>query len=256
MAIKRIHTFCKVTCVIQAVFFVVVQTGVVNNWVAPVPFLWLITSILAGIVSAYGMFLLIREKFYARSLRLKSMVVYAFNLGIVIFLQVSYGYHNLDLQNGNDYSTDIVDAPRHRLTADKRMTAKEVSNVWGFLSVPHKTLKSDLDSIILPFSKVDSTLIVRKAINRLGWVIRRHSVTTMSDGGLSDNYEFKAGLTNLLDRLDVVVRLRSNQSGSVVVDIRSSSVRSRRDWGINNLIIKRLGGEILDVAKSYRDNGS
>ena len=255
MAIKRIHTFCKVTCVIQAVFFVVVQTGVVNNWVVPVPFLWLITSILAGIVAAYGTFLLIREKLYGKSVRVKSIVVYALNLGIVMFLQVSYGYQNLDLQKGNDYSTDIVDAPRHRLTSDKRMTSKEVSYVWGFLSIPHKILKSDLDSIILPVSNLDSTLIVKKAINRLGWVLRRHSVSTTSDGGPSDNYEFKAGL-HLLDRNDVVVRLSSNPSGSVVVDMRSSSVVRRRDWGTNNLIIKRLAGEILDVAKSYRDNDS
>jgi len=256
MAIKIIYSFSTVTCVIQVVFFVVVQTGVVNNWVVPVPFLWLITSILAGIVAAYGTFLLIREKLYGKSVRVKSIVVYALNLGIVMFLQVSYGYQNLDLQKGNDYSTDIVDAPRHRLTSDKRMTSKEVSYVWGFLSIPHKILKSDLDSIILPVSNLDSTLIVKKAINRLGWVLRRHSVSTTSDGGPSDNYEFKAGFHTLLDRNDVVVRLRSNQAGSVVVDMRSSSSVRRRDWGTNNLIIKRLAGEILDVAKSYRDNDS
>ena len=250
-----IDTFCRITLAIQAVCFVLVPYGAVDHQFFPLPFLWLITSILAGIVSAFGMFLLIREKLYVKSVWVKRMTVYALNLGIVIFCQVSYGYQNLDLQKGNDYSTDIVDVPRHRLTADKRMTSKKVSNVWGFLSIPHKILKSDLDSIILPFSKVDSTLIVRKAINRLGWVIRRHSVTTMSDGGPSDNYEFKAGL-HLLDRNDVVVRLRSNPSGSVVVDIRSSSVVRRRDWGTNNFIIKRLGEEILDIAKSYRDNGS
>ena len=74
------------------------------------------------------------------------------NLIIVLFLQVSFGCQNLNLQKGNDYSTDIVDAPSHQLTTRERMTFKEASDVWGFLAIPHRILKADLDSITLPAS--------------------------------------------------------------------------------------------------------
>ena len=131
------------------------------------------------------------------------------------------------------------------------MTFEEASEVWGFLAIPHRILKADLDSIILPVSDFDSTFIVKKAINRMGWVIRRHLVTKMSNGGTVETYEFKAGFPTLYVRADVVVRLVSNQLGYTMVNIRSSSTSLRRDWGLNNFVVKKLVEEMRDVAKSY-----
>ena len=253
---KTIDTCCGITLAIQGVCFVVVQYGAINPWFFPFPLLWLTTSMLGGIVATFSVCLLIREKLYGRSIRAESIVICTMNLIIVVFLQVSYGYQNVDLQEGNDYSTDIVDAPSHQLTTHERMTFKEASDVWGFLAIPHKIRKADLDSIILPASDFDSTLIVKKAISRMGWLLRRHSDVKMTDGSISETYTFKAGFPTLYVRADVVVRIVSNQSGYTTVDIRSSSSADRRDWGMNNLIIKTLAEEIKGVARNYSPTDS
>ena len=148
---KTIDTCCGITLAIQGVCFVVVQYGAINPWFFPFPLLWLTTSMLGGIVATFSVCLLIREKLYGRSIRAESIVICTMNLIIVVFLQVSYGYQNVDLQEGNDYSTDIVDAPSHQLTTHERMTFKEASDVWGFLAIPHKIRKADLDSYLARF---------------------------------------------------------------------------------------------------------
>jgi len=124
------------------------------------------------------------------------------------------------------------------------------------LAIPHKIRKADLDSIILPASDFDSTLIVKKAISRMGWVLRRHSDVKMTDGSISETYMFKAGFPTLYVRADVVVRIVSNQSGYSTVDIRSSSSAHRRDWGMNNLLIKTLAEEIKGVTRNYSPTDS
>ena len=253
---KTIDTCCGITLAIQGVCCVVVQYGAINPWFFPFPLLWLTTSILGGIVATFSVYLLIREKLYGRSTRAESIVICTMNLIIVVFLQVSYGYQNVDLQEGNDYSTDIVDAPSHQLTTDERMAFKEASDVWGFLAIPHRIRKADIDSIILPASDFHSTLIVKKAINRMGWLLRRHSDGKIIDDSINETYTFKAGVHILYDRSDVVVRIVSNPLGYTTVDIRSSSSDHRRDWGMNNLIIKTLAEEIKGVARSYSPTDS
>lgn len=90
----------------------------------------------------------------------------------------------------------------------------------------------------------------------MGWVLRRHSDVKMTDGSISETYMFKAGFPTLYVRADVVVRIVSNQSGYTTVDIRSSSSADRRDWGMNNLIIKTLAEEIKGVARNYSPTDS
>ena len=90
----------------------------------------------------------------------------------------------------------------------------------------------------------------------MGWVLRRHSDVKIADDSISETYTFKGGVHTLYDRSDVVVRIVSNQLGHATVDIRSSSSSHRRDWGMNNLIIKRLAEEIMGVARNYSPTGS
>jgi len=90
----------------------------------------------------------------------------------------------------------------------------------------------------------------------MGWVLRRHSDVKIADDSISETYTFKGGVHTLYDRSDVVVRIVSNQLGYTTVDTRSSSSAHRRDWGMNNLIIKTLAEEIKGVAKNYSPTDS
>ena len=109
-------------------------------------------------------------------------------------------------------------------------------------------LKSDTGSLVLPMSGLDSKIMIKQAINRLGWVFAGRMDDASTSEGFNETYLLRAGNPGIAGRTDVAVRVVTNNEGFSEVDIHSSSFHSRRDLGFNELMILRLKKEILVVA--------
>ena len=130
----------------------------------------------------------------------------------------------------------------------EKLLAKDISSTWAFMDIPHKIVKSDIDSIELPLSGIDFQIVLKKVTAALGMRQVRSSVTVSDDIGIIETYEFSTGLSGMVKRANLLVRVTSPSAGSSTIDIRSSSPGRRRDLGLNSFFIRRLATELLVMA--------
>ena len=244
MNLKIIEAFCSLMLGLQVIFFSLVQFQIADPWSFPALVLFLMSLILCGIGAILGIGLSIMRKHYKHAVRLDTIVLFSMCLSTVGFFQVVYGWQSLDLTAGNDYSTDITNPPQYQLSKYQRLKVKEVSPVWGFMDIPPKILKSDTDSLVAPKSGVELKIIINQVANKLDWIVARRSDSMTTDKKFDQTYELLVGTAGVHQRTNLVVRVVSNNDGSSVVDIRSSSPGRRRDFGFNELMIRTLVDEL------------
>ena len=102
--------------------------------------------------------------------------------------------------------------------------------------------------VIVPMSGLDIKRLIKKMARNFGWIAIRYEVLGSSSTGLTETFEFKAGLPLLRQRSDVVVRVVSRQNYRAVIDIRSSSPNKRVDLGFNNMMINKIRAQLLEMA--------
>ena len=112
------------------------------------------------------------------------------------------------------------------------------------MDIPHRILKSDFGSIVLPMSALEVKRVVNQVTNKLGWVLVRRIDNRSADQKFNDTYEFLGSHPIVKQRTDVVIRVVSNTADFSVVDIRSSSPGRRRDLGFNEAMIRMLSDEL------------
>jgi hypothetical protein len=244
MNLKIIETFCALMLGLQVMFFLLVQFQITDPWSFPALVLFLISLILCGAGAILGIGLCIMRKHQQHAVRSDTIALFLMCLSTVGFFQVGYGWQSLDLTAGNDYSTDITNPPQYQLSKYQRLKVKDVSPVWGFMDIPRKILKSDTGSLVLPKSGVELKTIINQVINKLDWIASRRSGSLTTDKSFDGTYEFIVGTAGVHQRTNLVVRVVSNNDGSSVVDIRSSSPGRRRDFGFNELMIRTLADEL------------
>ena len=72
------------------------------------------------------------------------------------------------------------------------------------------------------------------------WVLLQRFDDVSNHNGFNETYTVIGGVTGIRVFTDVAVRVRSNNLGVSVIDIRASSNNSRRDLGFNERVIKEL----------------
>ena len=75
----------------------------------------------------------------------------------------------------------------------------------------------------------------------------RCSDDASTDKVCNETYQVKGGITGIVRRTDVAVRIISANAGVSIVDVRGSSPNSRRDFGFNELVIKELFEELREL---------
>lgn len=242
MNLKIIEAFCALMLGLQVMFFLLMQFQ--KPWSFPALVFFVISLILCGVGAILGIGLCIMRKHQQHAVRSDTIVLFFMCLSTVGFFQFVYGWQSLDLTAGNDYSTDITNSPQYHLSKYQRLKVKEVSPVWGFMDIPPKILKSDTDSLVLPKSGVELKIIINQVTNKLGWIVSRRSGSLTTDKNFEETYELIAGAAGVHQRTNLVVRVVSNNDGSSVVDLRSSSPGRRRDFGFNEFMIRTLVDEL------------
>lgn len=248
---KIIEGFCVLIVLAQSLLYLGISFEMVDPWIFPSSVLFLGSVILGGIFGIVGIGLLIKRKFRGEAVRLQSVFVCSLSFVILVFVQALYGFQNIDFTKGNDYSTDVVDVPQYQFTKQQRLRSQKVIPLWSFMDIPHKILKSDSDSMVLPVSGLTSKIILKKALNDLGWLVTRRAVSTSKGGGFIETYEITGGLNGTPRRTDLAVRIVSDNGSFSVIDIRSSSPGRRRDLGFNEIMIQKLSEDIFKVATSF-----
>ena len=251
MNLKIIEAFCALTLGLQVMFFLLVQFQITDPWSFPALVFFLISLILCGAGAILGIGLCIMRKHQQHAVRSDTIALFFMCLFTVGFFQLGYGWQSLDLTAGNDYSTDITNPPQYQLSKYQRLKVKEVSPVWGFMDVPPKTLKSDADSLVFPKSGMELKVIINKVANKLDWIVVRRSDSLTTDKNFNETYELIVGASDVHQRTNLIVRVVSNNDGSSVVDIRSSSPGRRRDFGFNELMIRTLADELEKSVTNY-----
>lgn len=243
---KITKRFCSSMLVFQFICFALVQYSPYHNlWFIPANF-WLLLFVFCGGVGAIiGIGLSIKAKFDKTPFDAEQLVVFLICLSSVMATQLVYGWQTIDLNSGNDYSTDVINPPQFDLSRRDRSRYQLMPSFWGFMDIPHKVLKSDTDSLVLSMSGFDSKIVVKQVINKLGWMFVRLMDKNSTSEGFNETYLLSAGSPGIAGRTDLAVRVVSNNEGFSVVDIHSSSSHSRRDLGFNELMILRLNKEIL-----------
>jgi hypothetical protein len=244
MNLKIIEAFCALMLGLQVMFFLLVQFQITDPWSFPALVFFLISLILCAVGAILGIGLCIMRKLHQHAVRSDTIVLFFMCLSTVGFFQFVYGWQSLDLTAGNDYSTDITNPPQYQLSKYQRLKVKEVSPVWGFMDIPPKILKSDTDSLVLPKSGVELKIIINQVANKLNWIVARRSDSMTTDKNFGKTFELIVGVAGVDQRTNLVVRVVSNNDGSSVVDIRSSSPGRRRDFGFNELMIRTLVDEL------------
>ena len=244
MNLKIIEAFCALMLGLQVMFFLLVQFQITDPWSFPALVFFVISLILCSVGAILGIGLCIMRKHQQHAVRSDTIVLFLMCLFTAGFFQFVYGWQSLDLTAGNDYSTDITNPPQYQLSKYQRLKVKEVSPVWGFMDVPPKTLKSDADSLVFPKSGMELKVIINKVANKLDWIVARRSDSLTTDKNFNETYELIVGASDVHQRTNLVVRVVSNNDGSSVVDIRSSSPGRRRDFGFNELMIRTLVDEL------------
>jgi uncharacterized membrane protein YsdA (DUF1294 family) len=247
---KIITGFCISIVLLQFIFFGLVQSSEHHNpGYIPANLFLLLLIICGGVGAIIGIGLCIKRKFNKISFGGEGLVTFLMCLLSVLGVQLIYGWQSIDLRSaGNDYSTDTINPPQFNQSKHDRLHSHQMPSFWRFLDIPHKVLKSDTGSLVLPMSGLDSKIMIKQAINRLGWVFAGRMDDASTSEGFNETYLLRAGSPGIAGRTDVAVRVVTNNEGFSVVDIHSSATHSRRDLGFNELMILRLKKEILVVA--------
>lgn len=246
---RIIKGFCISMVLLQFIFFGLVQSSVHHNpGYIPANLFLLLFSFCGGVGAIIGIGLCIKRKFNKISFGGEGLVIFLICLLSVLGVQLLYGWQSIDLSAGNDYSTDAINPPQFNQSKNDRLHSHQMSSFWRFMDIPHKVLKSDTDSLVLPMSGFDSKIMIKKAIYGLGWVFVRRLDDASASEGFNETYLLRAGNPGIAGRTDVAVRVVTNNEGFSVVDIHSSSSHSRRDLGFNELMILRLKNAILVLA--------
>jgi uncharacterized membrane protein YsdA (DUF1294 family) len=247
---KIIKGFCISMVLLQFVFFGLAQYSKYHNlWFIPANLLLLLFVFCGGVGAIIGCGLCIKRAFNKTPFGGEGIVIFLTCLLSVLGVQLLYGWQFIDLSAGNDYSTDVINPPQFNKSKNDRLHSQQMPSLWRFLDIPHKVLKSDTGSLVLPMSGLDSKIMIKKAIYRLGWVFVRRLDDASTSEGFNETYLLRAGTAEMAGRTDVAVRIVTNNEGFSVVDIHSSASHSRRDIGFNELMILRLKKAILVVAK-------
>ncbi|MBT3619600.1 MAG: hypothetical protein HN523_04160 [Porticoccaceae bacterium] len=246
---RIIKGFCISMVLLQFIFFGLVQSSVHHNpGYIPANLFLLLFSFCGGVGAIIGIGLCIKRKFNKISFGGEGLVIFLICLLSVLGVQLLYGWQSIDLSAGNDYSTDAINPPQFNQSKHDRLHSHQMPSFWRFMDIPHKVLKSDTDSLVLPMSGFDSKIMIKKAIYGLGWVFVRRLDDASASEGFNETYLLRAGNPGIAGRTDVAVRVVTNNEGFSVVDIHSSSSHSRRDLGFNELMILRLKNAILVLA--------
>ena len=248
---QRVEKFCSAMLLMQAVFFLLVAFHIVDPWFFPATVFFIVFVLLGAMGAIIGLGMIVKSLVHRELFRPELLIVCGMAFFSVLFMQLHYGWQNLDFEKANDYSTDIVHVPQLQHTKHERLHVKEASPVWGFMDIPHKISQADTDSIDLPMNARDTKIVLNQAIARLGWVKSRQLTNPSDDTSFYEIHEFLAGNALTLQRTDLLVRIVSTNPGSSIIDIRSSSPGRRRDLGFNAFMIRKLASEILLLAPVY-----
>ena len=235
-----LERFCALAISLQFVFFLLSVNVVVNKWDFPAVTCLLAVSALGGFGAVLGIGRAIKSKNDMTPVGADALVIYMFCILTVVSIEFIYGWNNLDLSAANDYSTDAMNPPQFNQSKNERLLIKEPSKLLSFMSIPHKIRKADTDTIVLPISGFDSKLLVKRALNKLGWMLVQRFDDVSNDNVFNETYTVIGGITGIRVLTDVAVRVRSNNLGVSAIDIRASSNNSRRDLGFNERVIKEL----------------
>jgi hypothetical protein len=239
--------FCGVSLSLQFLFFILNHYAVINYWDFPAVLFMLATIFLGGIGAFFGIAQAVKNKGDVNPGRNSAIAAYFLCIFTVTTIEIVYGWNNIDLSAANDYSTDLMTPPQFNQSKHERLLAKESSELLGFMDIPHKVRQAETESLILLMSGFDSKILIKQAINKLGWVFLRRSDDASTDKVFNETYQVKGGITGIIRRTDVAVRIISANAGESIIDIRASSPNSRRDFGFNELVIKELFKELREL---------
>jgi len=240
---KIIKRFCLSMLVLQFIFFTFPESY-------PINFTILVLIALGAIGAILGIILTVNNKLEQAPFVVEKLCIFLMCIGSVVFVQVLYGWENLNLAVGNDYSTDVTNPPQYSTNKYERLAVKQRGSILLVMDVPEKVLKAGTGSLVLAMSGRDSKLLVKRAINTLGWVLMGHSDDASTDKVFNETYRVLASTGPTTLRSDVIVRIISSSKDYSLVDIRSSMHDLRRDLGFNELMIEKLSMEVREQAAS------
>lgn len=244
---KIIKRFCLSMLVLQLIFF---------NFPESYPSAFLINftivvlSVLGGFGAILGIILTVNNKLERAPFVVEKLCIFLACIVSVVFIEVLYGFENINLAVGNDYSTDITNPPQYQTNKYERLDLKQHGSILLFMDDPEKVLKAGTDSLVLAMSGRDSKLLVKRAINKLGWMFVGRSDDASTDKVFNETYRVLASQRYTTLRSDLVVRIISSSKDYSLVDIRSSMPDMRRDLGFNELMIGELSIKIREQAAS------
>ena len=239
--------FCGVSLSLQFLFFILNHYAVINYWDFPAVVFMLATIFLGGIGAFFGIAQAVKNKGDVNPGRNSAIAAYFLCIFTVTTIEIVYGWNNIDLSAANDYSTDLMTPPQFNQSKHERLLAKESSELLGFMDIPHKVRQAETESLILLMSGFDSKILIKQAINKLGWVFLQRSDDASIDKVFNETYLVKGGITGIIRRTDLAVRIISANAGVSIIDMRGSSPNSRRDFGFNELVIKELFKELREL---------
>ena len=247
---KIIEVFCALSLGLNITLYLLVQFQIIEPWYFPAVPVFALSVILGCVGATFGIGLWIMRNHKQYPTRADTMVIFLMCFVPFTFVQVGYGWQNVNLKASNDYSTDLVNPPLFSLSKYERLVIKEVAPFWGFLDIPHVITKAERDSLVFAKSGLELKRMIIKAANNLGWRMIRRSANASTDNTFNETYEIAGGYSGIAQRTDLVVRVVSNNGGSAIVDIRASSRGSRRDLGFNEMMIQKLARELAVLSQN------
>ena len=186
---KIIKGFCISMVLLQFIFFGLVQYSIHHSpWYIPANLFLLLFVFCGGVGAIIGIGLCIKRNLNKTPFGREGLVIFLACLSSVISVQLIYGWQSVDLSAGNDYSTDAINPPQFNQSKFGRLRFQQMPSFWRFLDIPHKVLKSDTDSLVLPMSGFDSKIIIKQVINKLGWMFVRLMDNASTSEGFNETY--------------------------------------------------------------------
>jgi hypothetical protein len=251
---SKIELLCLSMVGVQAIFFLLVQSSLVGNKVLPFG-AFIIPAVLGFILGMFGLSVIVKELLNRQPIGFPLLFASGLCISSFLMYEVNLGWQNLDFRRGNDYSTDIMNVPKYKISREDRLNFGE-TKFWSLFEMSDKTLKADASSIIVPLPLPDIKRLVKKMARNSGWIMVRHEALGSSSTGLTETFEFKAGIPLIRQRSDVVVRVVSRQNYSAVIDIRSSSPNKRVDLGFNNMMINQIRAQLFEMTDDSSLSGN
>ena len=248
---KIIGRFCLFIVLAQSLLYLGISFEIVDPSIFPDGRVFLGLTIAGVIFRVIGIGVLIKRIFYGEAVRIETILICSLSFAILALIQVLFGLQNIDFTNGNDYSTDVSDVPQYQFTKEQRPRSQKVIWLWSSMDVPHQTLKSDTDSMMLPVSGLASKIILKRSLNNLGWSVTRRALKAPKSARFSETYEVMGRLSGTPFRTELAIRIVSDNGSFSVIDIRSSFPGRRRDLGLNEIMIQKLSEDIFKVAANF-----